>query len=68
LAMINTGIMMSGIFGVKNYLFIKVGFVQFFSLIVSGAVIYFVVAYFFDKFFEYGIYKLIGKRIKALKK
>ncbi|MCJ7790053.1 MAG: lipopolysaccharide biosynthesis protein [Candidatus Atribacteria bacterium] len=67
LAMINTGIMMSGIFGVKNYLFIKVGFVQFFSLIVSGAVIYFVVAYFFDKFFNYRIYKLIGERIKALK-
>jgi O-antigen/teichoic acid export membrane protein len=67
LAMINTGIMMSGIFGVKNYLFIKVGFVQFFSLIISGAVIYFIIAYFFDKFFDYGIYKLIKDRIMALK-
>jgi PST family polysaccharide transporter/lipopolysaccharide exporter len=67
LAMINMGIMMNGIFGVKNYLFIKVGFVQFFSLIVSGAVIYFIIAYFFDKFFDYGIYKLIKDRIMALK-
>jgi len=68
LAMINTGLMMSVVFGVKNYLFVKIGFVQFFSLVVGGAVIYFVVAYFFDKFFDYGIYKLIRERITALRK
>jgi len=67
LAMINTGIMMIAVFGVKNYLFVQIGFVQFFSLVVGGAVIYFVVAYIFDKFFDYGIYKLIRERIKALK-
>jgi len=32
LAMINTGIMMSAVFGVKNYLFVKVSFVQFFVI------------------------------------
>jgi PST family polysaccharide transporter/lipopolysaccharide exporter len=67
LALINTGLMMSAIFGVKNYLFVKIGFVQFFSLIVGGAALYFIVAYFFDKFFDYGIYKLIHDRVKALK-
>jgi len=68
LAMINTGIMMIGVFGVKNYLFVKISFVQFFSLVIGGAAIYFVVACFFDMFFDYGVYKLIGERIKALKK
>ena len=67
LAMINTGIMMIGIFVVKNYLFVKIGFVQFFSLVIGGAAIYIVVSYFFDKIFNYGIYKLIRDRIIALK-
>jgi len=67
LALINTGLMMSAVFGVKNYLFVKIGFVQFFSLIIGGAAIYFVVAYFFDRYFNYGIYKLIKERIAALK-
>jgi len=67
LAILNTGIMMIGVFGVKNYLFIKIGFVQFFSLVIGGAVIYFIVAYFFDRYFDYGIYKLIKDRIVALK-
>jgi len=66
-AIINTGIMMIAVFGVKNYLFVNIGFVQFFSLVFSGAAIYFVVACFFDKFFNYGIYKLIRDRIIALK-
>ena len=68
LALINTAIMMIGVFEVKNYLFMKIGFVQFFSLIFLGATIYFVVAYFFERYFDYGIYKLIGERIKASKK
>ena len=67
LAMINMGIMMSTVFGVKNYLFVQIGFVEFFSLVIGGAVIYFVVVYFFDIFFEYGIYKLIRERITVLK-
>jgi hypothetical protein len=67
LAMINSGIMMSAVFGIKNYLFVKIGFGQFFSLIVGGAAIYFVVSYFFDRYFDYGIYKLIHERVKALK-
>ncbi|TFB09332.1 lipopolysaccharide biosynthesis protein [Candidatus Atribacteria bacterium MT.SAG.1] len=67
LVMINTGIMMSVIFSVKNYFFVKIGFVQFFSLVIGGAVIYFVVAYFFDRYFNYGIYKLIKDRIMVLK-
>jgi len=41
--------------------------VEFFSLVIGGAVIYFVVAYFFDIFFEYGIYKLTRERITVLK-
>ena len=45
LAMINTGIMMIAVFGVKNYLFVKISFVQFFSLVIGGVAIYFVVAY-----------------------
>ena len=68
LAMINTGIMMSGVFTIKNFLFVQIGFVQFFSLIVGGAAIYFVVAYFFDRYFDYGIYRLIRERITALRK
>ena len=67
LAMINTGIMMIAVFGVKNYLFVQIGFVEFFSLVISGAAIYFVVAYIFDKFFDYGVYKLIKDRITATK-
>ena len=66
LAMINTGIMMIVVFGVKNYFFVKIGFVHFFSLIVGGAIIYFIIAYFYDRFFDYGIYKLIKTRIVAL--
>jgi hypothetical protein len=66
-AIINTGIMVIGVFGIKNYLFMKIGFVQFFSLVIGGAVIYFVAAYIFDRYFDYGIYKLIHERVKALK-
>jgi len=68
LAMINTGIMMITVFGIKNYLFVKISFVQFFSLVVGGAAIYFIVAYIFDRYFDYGIYKLIRERITALNK
>lgn len=66
-ALINTGLMVIGIFVIKNYLFVQIGFVQFFSLIFAGATIYFMVAYFFDRYFNYGIYKLIKERITALK-
>ncbi len=67
LAMVNTGIMMIGVFGVKNYLFVKIGFVQFFSLVIGGAAIYFIVAYFFDRCSDYEIYKLIKEKIIVLK-
>jgi len=67
LAMINTGIMMSTVFGVKNYLFVQIGFVEFFSLVIGGAIFYFAVAYLFDRYFSYGIYKLIHERVKILK-
>lgn len=67
LAIINTGIMMIIVFVIKNYYFVRVGFVQFFSLVIGGAAIYFIVAYFFDKYFNYGVYKLIKDRIMALK-
>ena len=67
LAIINTGMMMIAVFGVKNYLFTQIGFVQFFSLVFLGATIYFMVTYFFDKFFNYGIYKLIKDRMMTLK-
>jgi len=67
LAMINTGIMMIVVFIVKDYIFVRVGFGRFFSLVFIGATIYFVVAYFFDRYFDYGIYKLIKDRIIALK-
>jgi len=68
LAIVNTGLMMSAVFGVKNYLFTQIGFVHFFSLVVGGAAIYFMAAYIFDRYFDYGIYKLIHERVKALKK
>lgn len=67
LAIINTGIMMSAVFWVKNYLFVKIGFVEIFSLVIGGAIFYFAVAYLFDRYFSYGIYKLIRERIIALK-
>jgi PST family polysaccharide transporter/lipopolysaccharide exporter len=67
LAMINTGIIMSAVFGVKNYLFAQISFAQFFSLVFIGATTYFIVAYFFDRYFNYGIYKLIQEKIKTLK-
>ncbi|MBA7484889.1 hypothetical protein ES707_20420 [subsurface metagenome] len=67
MALINTGLMVIGIIVIKNYLFVQVGFWQFFSLVFAGATIYFMVAYFFDRYFNYGIYKLIKKRITALK-
>jgi len=67
LAIINTGIMMIMVFVIKNYYFVRVDFVQFFSLMIGGAAIYFIVAHSFDKYFNYGIYKLIKDRIMALK-
>ena len=67
MALINTGLMVTGIVIIKNYLFVQASFWQFFSLIFVGATIYFIVAYFFDRYFNYGIYKLIKERITALK-
>jgi len=67
LAIINMGVMMCVVFAVKKYIFVRVGFGHFFSLVGVGAMIYFIVAYFFDKIFNYGIYKLIKERIMALK-
>jgi O-antigen/teichoic acid export membrane protein len=67
LAIVNTCIMMSVVFVVKKCIFVRVVFGQFFSLVFIGAAIYFVVAYFFDRYFDYGIYKLIYERVKALK-
>jgi O-antigen/teichoic acid export membrane protein len=67
LAIINTGIMMIIVFVIKNYYFVRVGFVQFFSLVIGGAAIYFIVTHFFDKYFNYEISKLIKNRIMALK-
>jgi len=67
LAIINMGVMMCVVFAVKKYIFVRVGFGHFFSLVGVGALIYFIVAYLFDKIFNYGIYKLIRERIKTLK-
>jgi NDP-sugar pyrophosphorylase family protein len=66
LALINTGIMMIVIFSIKEYLFVQIGFMQFFILIIIGIIIYLIIAYFYDKFCDYGIYKLIKSRIKGL--
>jgi len=67
LAIINTGVMMIAVFIVKDYFFVRVGFGHFFSLVFIGAAIYFIITYFFDRYFDYGIYKLIQERVKALK-
>ena len=66
LALINTGIMMIVIFSIKEYLFVQIGFIQFFILIIIGIIIYLIIAYFYDKLYDYGIYKLIKNRIKVL--
>lgn len=67
LAIINTGIMIITAFVIKNYYFVRVDFVKFFFLVIGGVAIYFIVAFFFDKYLNYGIYKLIKDRIMALK-
>lgn len=55
LAIINTCIMMSAVFGIKNYLFAKLSFMQFFPFLVGGAIFYFAAAYLLDRYFSYGI-------------
>ncbi|GAG63173.1 unnamed protein product [marine sediment metagenome] len=67
LPLINTLLMVVGIFIIKKYIFIKIDFIKFFYLIFAGMIIYFMIAYLFDRYFNYGIYKLIKERIAALK-
>jgi len=67
IVLINTGLMVTGIFVVKNYLFVEISFWQFFSLILIGVAIYFMIAYLFNRYFNYGIFKLIKRAMTALK-
>ena len=66
-SILNTGLMAIIIFVIKKYIFIEITFLKFFALVFMGMIIYFIFAYFLDRCFNYGIYKLIKERIAALK-
>lgn len=67
ISLANTIIMMGVIYLMRKYLFIQVGFFQFFSLIIVGIAVYCSVAYFFRRFLDYDIFALIKERIVALR-
>ena len=64
---VNTGLMVIATFVIKKYIFIEVTFMEFFALVFMGMIIYFIFAYFLDRCFNYGIYKLVKERIAVLK-
>ncbi|MBA7683971.1 hypothetical protein ES703_92359 [subsurface metagenome] len=66
-SILNTGLMVIVTFVIKKYIFIQITFMEFFGLVFIGMIIYFSVAYFLDRYFDYGIYKLVKERIAVLK-
>lgn len=67
ISLTNTGIMVSGIFLIKNSICMRIGFTGFFGLIFVGIVTYIAVACCFDRCLNYGSYRLIKKRMNSLK-
>ena len=66
-SLINTAVMVSTIFVIKKYIFLRVNIASFFGLIFVGVIIYLAVACLLDKYLNYGIYSLIRERIAVLK-
>jgi len=66
LPLINTGIMVSAILVIEQFVLIRPNFTGFFGLIFIGIITYFAVAYSFDRYLNYGSYRLIKQRILAL--
>lgn len=64
---VNTVLMDIVVFAIKKYVFIQTTFIEFFSLIFIGMVTYFTLAYFLDRCFNYGIYRLVKERMRVLR-
>ena len=67
ISLINTGIMVSGIFLIKNSICMQVSFIGFFGLILMGIGTYIAVAFCFDRCLNYGSYRLIRERVSVLR-
>lgn len=67
ISLANTIIMMSIIYIIKEFLFIQVGFIQFFILIIVGIAVYCFVAYLFERFLDYDIFASVKERVVALR-
>jgi len=65
IALINTGIMVFIITVLKQYILKQVHMPVFFFLIFVGMIIYLACASFFDRYMNYGVFKLIKMRIAA---
>jgi len=66
ISLINTGIMVSIILVIK-IIFMRFSFAGFFGLIFVGIGTYIAVAFCFDRYLNYGSYRLIRERIEVLK-
>jgi len=66
LPLIGTLVMVIVIFAIKTYLFINIGFISFFLLIVAGILTYLLIAYLFDIAFSYGSKLLIQDQFTLL--
>jgi O-antigen/teichoic acid export membrane protein len=58
ISLINTGIMGGVILAIKEYMVLQVDIAGFFGLIFVGILCYFAVAYCFDRYLNYGAYKV----------
>lgn len=63
LSLISTIIMIASIFCIKKHIAVQIGFIGFVELIVAGIIIYCSITLLFDKFANYGMYRLIRERI-----
>jgi O-antigen/teichoic acid export membrane protein len=66
ISLINTGIMVSTIFVIREYYSTNINYFGFFGLIFIGIIVYLVIAYYFDKYTAYGMYRSIRERMDAL--
>jgi O-antigen/teichoic acid export membrane protein len=63
ISMISTSIMAFAIIGIKEYMAVKIGFMEFGGLVFAGVIIYISATFLFDKLADYGMYGLIRERI-----
>lgn len=65
LPLVNTSIMVLSIFCIKEFISFQIGFISFGILILIGITLYCSITLLFDKFVDYGMYRLIRERIRV---